>query len=111
MDTVDCAIACHVDPMKPAGHITLLSGGTNANSHGMRAEFFGKSCHAHSQEKGVDAIRMAVQAYMGMELMLYPVYDQQYPDSGQIGAWAKPSLYWSIINGIYCGESAVEIGS
>jgi len=48
---------------------------------------------------------------MGMELMLYPVYDQQYPDSGQIGAWAKPSLYWSIINGIYCGESAVEIGS
>ncbi len=70
MDTVDCAIACHVDPMKPAGHITLLSGGTNANSHGMRAEFFGKSCHAHSQEKGVDAIRMAVQAYMGMELML-----------------------------------------
>lgn len=70
MDTVDCAIACHVDPIKPAGHITLLSGGTNANSHGMRAEFFGKSCHAHSQEKGVDAIRMAVQAYMGMELML-----------------------------------------
>lgn len=48
---------------------------------------------------------------MGMELMLYPVYDQQYPDSGQIGAWAKPSLYWSIINGIYCGENAVEIGS
>ena len=69
MDSVDCAIACHVDALKPAGHITLLSGGINANSMGIVAEFFGKSCHAHSQEKGVDAIRMAVQAYMAMELM------------------------------------------
>ena len=70
MDGIDCAITCHVDPTRPAGHVSLLSGGINANSHGMRVEFFGKSCHAHSQEKGVDAIRMAVQAYMGMELML-----------------------------------------
>ena len=70
MDTIDCAVACHVDPTLPVGHIALRSGGSNANSMGIQTEFFGKACHAHSQQKGVDAIRMAVQAYMGMELML-----------------------------------------
>lgn len=48
---------------------------------------------------------------MGMELMLSGVYDDQYSDSGQIGDWAKASLYWSIYEGIYCGENAEEIGS
>ena len=70
MDSIDCAIACHVDPTLAVGEIAIRDGGINANSHGMRLEFFGKSCHAHSQEKGVDAIRMAVQAYMAMELMV-----------------------------------------
>jgi len=70
MDTIDCAVACHVDPTLAVGEIAIRDGGINANSHGIRLEFFGKSCHAHSQEKGVDAIRMAVQAYMAMELMM-----------------------------------------
>ena len=70
MDTIDCAVACHVDPTLPVGRIASRAGGTNANSMGILVEFFGKACHAHSQQKGVDAIRMAVQAYMGMELML-----------------------------------------
>ena len=70
MDTIDCAITCHVDPTLAVGEIALIDGGINANSHGIRLEFFGKSCHAHSQEKGVDAIRMAVQAYMALELMM-----------------------------------------
>ena len=70
MDSIDCAVACHVDPTVPVGHIALLAGGINANSMGIQTEFFGKAAHAHSQQKGVDAIRMAVQAYMGMELML-----------------------------------------
>lgn len=48
---------------------------------------------------------------MGMELMLSGIYDDQYSDSGQIGDWAKASLYWSIYEGIYCGENAEEIGS
>lgn len=48
---------------------------------------------------------------MGMELMLSSVYDGQYSDSGQIGDWAKASLYWAIYEGIYCGEDAEDIGS
>jgi hypothetical protein len=47
---------------------------------------------------------------MGMELMFTGIYDQQYPDSARIGAWAKQALCWSIYNGIYCGENTVEIG-
>ena len=70
MDGIDCAVACHVDPTLPVGQIALREGGINANSMGILTEFFGKSCHANIQQKGVDAIRMAVQAYMGMELML-----------------------------------------
>lgn len=47
----------------------------------------------------------------GMEMLLTSIYDAQYPDSDQIGEWAKPSLYWAIYSGIYCGESNTYIGS
>lgn len=46
----------------------------------------------------------------GMELMLSSVYDSRYPDSEQISSWAKQALYWSIYEGIYCGEESEEIG-
>lgn len=69
MEDVDCAIACHVSGSMDVGNIGICSGGTNTNSMGIVCEFFGKSAHAHSQQKGVDAIRMATEAYMGMELM------------------------------------------
>lgn len=86
MDHIDCAIACHVDPTRPVGQIALLDGGTNANSMGIVTEFFGKACHAHSQQKGVDAIRMAVQAYMGMELMLAREIPARDPAVLNVGA-------------------------
>ena len=65
----DCALACHVHPGMPVGSIGLCEGGINANSMGIVAEFFGKTSHAHTQQKGVDAIRMAVQAYTALEMM------------------------------------------
>ena len=46
----------------------------------------------------------------GMELMFSSMYDAQYGDSGAIGSWAKPALYWSIFNEIYCGEQTVAVG-
>ena len=45
------------------------------------------------------------------EVMFTGVYDSQYPDSSQIGDWAKAALYWSIYEGIYCGENSEDIGS
>ena len=46
----------------------------------------------------------------GMETMLASVYDGQYPDSGEIGGWARAALYWALYQGIYCGEASVDVG-
>lgn len=70
MDDIDCVISAHVDPNVPVGNVVLREGGLNANSMGVVVEFFGKTAHANAQQKGVDAIRMGVEAYMAMELML-----------------------------------------
>lgn len=70
MDDIDCVISAHVDPNVPVGNVILREGGINANSMGVMVEFFGKTAHANAQQKGVDAIRMGVEAYMAMELML-----------------------------------------
>jgi len=69
MDDIDCAIALHVMPTFDLGTIAVRSGGHNANSMGLTAEFFGVSAHANMQHKGVDAIRMAVESYTAMENM------------------------------------------
>ena len=69
-DEFDCAVALHVDPTMNVGQISIMPGGINANSTGIEVELFGKSSHANAQQKGVDAIRMAVEAYIGLELML-----------------------------------------
>lgn len=69
MDNIDCAIAFHVHPGVDAGNVIMLENGYNANSMGILCEFFGKSAHAHSQHLGVDAIRMCVESWTGIELM------------------------------------------
>jgi len=70
MDDIDCAIACHVNPLYDVGDVRLTYGGQGANSMGITAEFFGVSAHANAQHKGVDAIRMAVESYTAMENMV-----------------------------------------
>ena len=69
MDDIDCAVAFHVHPGEDVGKVIMLENGYNANSMGILCEFFGKSAHAHSQQKGVDAIRMCVESWMGIEIM------------------------------------------
>ena len=69
MDNIDCAVAFHVHPGMPADTVVMFEEGYNANSMGIICEFFGKSAHANSQQKGVDAIRMAVESYLGIEMM------------------------------------------
>ena len=68
-EDIDIAIAAHVNGTRDVGTASFHSGPSNSNSMGILCEFFGKSAHAHSQQKGVDAIRMAVQAYTSMEMM------------------------------------------
>ena len=45
----------------------------------------------------------------GMETIFTSIYDSQYKDSGSISSWAKPALYWSLYNGVLCGDDSVEI--
>lgn len=63
-----------------------------------------------TREQLVTILHRLAGSPSGMELMLTSVYDSQYPDSGQIGSWAKSALYWSVYKGIYCGENAADVG-
>ena len=86
MDDIDFAVACHVAPDMDTGKIGLLpSGGVNANSMGFTVEFFGTSSHAASQQKGKDAIAMAVEAYTAMEIMVAKEFAPTAPRLFNIG--------------------------
>ena len=63
-----------------------------------------------TREQLVTILHRLAGSPSGMELMLTSTYDSQYPDSGQIGSWAKPALYWSVYKGIYCGENTADVG-
>jgi len=86
MDDIDFAVACHVGPDTDTGKIGLIpSGGINANSMGFTVEFFGTSSHAASQQKGKDAIAMAVEAYTAMEIMVAKEFAPTAPRLFNIG--------------------------
>ena len=86
MDDIDFAVACHVGPDTDTGKIGLIpGGGINANSMGFTVEFFGISSHAASQQKGKDAIAMAVEAYTAMEIMVAKEFAPTAPRLFNIG--------------------------
>ena len=45
----------------------------------------------------------------GMESMFTSAYDGAYTDAGQISAYAKPAVYWSIYHEILCGEQSLTV--
>ncbi len=63
-----------------------------------------------SREQVVTVLHRMAGSPGGMHTMLANIYDEQFPDSGKIGSWARDGLYWSVYNGIYCGEAAYEVG-
>lgn len=85
MDDIDFAVACHVGPDSDTGKIAIRDGGINANSMGFTVEFFGTSSHAASQQKGKDAIAMAVEAYSAMEIMVAKEFAPTEPRLFNIG--------------------------
>ena len=87
MDDVDCAVACHVNPSLQVGKIGVMAGGINANSMGIVVEFFGKSAHANAPQKGVDAIRMGVEAYTAMQMVVAREVTPQEPCVLNVGAF------------------------
>ena len=45
----------------------------------------------------------------GMESMFTTTYDGAYTDAGQISAYAKPAVYWSIYHEILCGQQSLTV--
>lgn len=70
MDDIDCIVALHIDTGYKTGEIGLSVGPQNATSDGFYLEFYGKSAHVANQQKGIDAIMMAVRAYTDIEFMI-----------------------------------------
>ena len=69
MDDVDCCIATHCNPDRNVGVISMTDDAMGSNSMGFKIRFYGLAAHAAGQQKGKDAILMAVEAITAMEFM------------------------------------------
>ena len=99
MNDIDCIIALHVDTDREAGQIAIRKGARNATSDGFYLEFYGKAAHAASQQKGVDAIMMAVKAYTEIEFMIAKEIKAKDPIIFNVG-----SIHGGIANNIICDK-------
>ena len=97
MDDIDCVIALHVDTAYEVGEIGVSVGAQNATSDGFYLDFYGKSAHAAQQERGVDAIMMAIKASLEIELMIAKEIKAKDPVIFNIGA-----IHGGIANNIIC---------
>ena len=99
MKDIDCIIALHVDTDRKAGEIAIRKGARNATSDGFYLEFYGKTAHAASQEKGIDAIMMAVKAYTDIEFMIAKEIKAKDPIIFNVG-----SIHGGVANNIICDK-------
>ena len=99
MDDIDCIVALHIDTGYKTGEIGLVEGPQNATSDGFYLEFYGKSAHAANQQKGVDAIMMAVRAYTDIEFMIAKEIKANDPIIFNVGA-----INGGVTNNIICDK-------
>ena len=99
MNDIDCIIALHVDTDRKAGEIAIRKGARNATSDGFYLEFYGKTSHAASQQKGIDAIMMAVKAYTDIEFMIAKEIKAKDPIIFNVGA-----IHGGVANNIICDK-------
>ena len=69
LDDVDCCIATHCSPDREVGCMVMTDEDMGSNSMGFKVRFHGLAAHAASQQKGKDAVLMAVEAITAMEFM------------------------------------------
>ena len=70
MDGISEIFGLHVTPSIEVGKIAISDGPQNAVSLGFYLKFYGKSAHAAHREQGIDAIKMACNAYLKIEDMV-----------------------------------------
>ena len=69
LDDVDCCIATHCSPDREVGCMVMTDEDLGSNSMGFKVRFYGLAAHAAGQQKGKDAVLMAVEAITAMEFM------------------------------------------
>ena len=99
MDDIDCIVSLHIDTGYKTGEIGLSVGPQNATSDGFFLEFYGKSAHAANQQKGVDAIMMAVRAYTDIEFMIAKEIKANDPIVFNVG-----TIHGGVTNNIICDK-------
>jgi amidohydrolase len=102
MEDIDCIVSLHVDTGYDAGEVGLSFGAQNATSDGFHLEFYGKSAHAANQEKGIDAIMMAVRAYTDIEFMIAKEIKAQNPVIFNVG-----SIHGGVANNVICDRCSM----
>lgn len=102
MDDIDCIVALHVDTAYDVGEIGLSVGPQNATSDGFYLEFYGKAAHAAQQERGIDAITMAVRAYTDIEFMIAKEIKAKNPIIFNVGA-----IHGGVTNNIICDRCSM----
>ncbi len=102
MDAIDCIVALHIDTGYDAGTIGLNAGDQNATSDGFHLEFYGKSAHVANQEKGSDAIIMAVKAITEIEFMVAKEIKAKDPVIFNVGA-----IHGGVANNVICDHCSL----
>lgn len=102
MEDIDCIVALHVDTGYKAGEVGVSAGPQNAVSDGFYLEFYGKSAHAANQQKGVDAIMMAVRAYTDIEFMIAKEIGAKDPVIFNVGA-----INGGVANNVICDKCSM----
>ena len=102
MDDIDIIVALHVDKDFPVGTIAINEGGQGGNSMGFTVDFYGTASHAAQQHRGKDAIAMAMEAYMAMEMMAMKEVNPVEPRLLNIG-----SIHGGNTNNILCNHCSM----
>ncbi len=99
MDGVDMIVALHVDPTYDAGCVGISAGRQNAISYGFYLDFFGKSVHVAKQPEGIDAIRMAADAYTRINALA-----DKYKSQGKQFIFSIGKIEGGTTNNIVCDK-------
>ena len=99
MREIDCILALHVNAGRNVGEFAISPGHQNATSDGFYLEFYGRAAHVASQEKGVDAIMMAIKAYTDIEFMIAKEIKAKDPVVFNVGA-----INGGVTNNVICDK-------
>ena len=80
----------------------------NAVINGVGAGLFGPDGNVTREQLATILHRLS-GGKVGMEAMFTSIYDQKLTDADKISSYAKSAVYWCIYNGVYCGETSVNV--